>query len=454
MKGMTLGKIAEAAAGTLYLSVLKADGSYQVYKEGSPAWADEAVRSAFCDFRGREIQSVTTDSRKAEEGSLFAAIVGARADGHRFIASVYDRGALCVFSERELAGDDLFTPEARKHFSGCGEETVFRLTEEDEIAVLEMGISHFGDMHRLAKIARPDTAVITNIGTCHLEYLENRDGVLRAKTEIFDHVRENGHILLNGNDDKLRTVHDVKGRSLLFFGVSSEEEGTEELSAGSKVTYPPEELRGRCVCASDIRPLGFDGSLCRMDTPEGSFELKVPVPGIHNISNAAAATAVGLTYGLSFEQIREGIAAMQTISGRFRILHTPAMTVIDDCYNANPVSMKSSLKVLAGCDTRRVAILGDMGELGKDEIALHREVGAYAAGCTDRLIVIGTLGRYICEAALEAKPELSAVWYASVDEFLEKCGSGFCKGDTVLVKASHFMNFPRIVEALTAGQAE
>ena len=317
-----------------------------------------------------------------------------------------------------------------------------------------MGISHFGDMHRLAKIARPDTAVITNIGTCHLEYLENRDGVLRAKTEIFDHVRENGHILLNGNDDKLRTVHDVKGRSLLFFGVSSEEEGTEELSAGSKVTYPPEELRGRCVCASDIRPLGFDGSLCRMDTPEGSFELKVPVPGIHNISNAAAATAVGLTYGLSFEQIREGIAAMQTISGRFRILHTPAMTVIDDCYNANPVSMKSSLKVLAGCDTRRVAILGDMGELGKDEIALHREVGAYAAGCTDRLIVIGTLGRYICDAALEARPELPAVWYASVDEFLEKCGSGFCKGDTVLVKASHFMNFPRIVEALTAGQAE
>ena len=169
-------------------------------------------------------------------------------------------------------------------------------------------------------------------GVFRLEYLENRDGVLRAKTEIFDHVRENGHILLNGNDDKLRTVHDVKGRSLLFFGVSSEEEGTEELSAGSKVTYPPEELRGRCVCASDIRPLGFDGSLCRMDTPEGSFELKVPVPGIHNISNAAAATAVGLTYGLSFEQIREGIAAMQTISGRFRILHTPAMTVIDDCY--------------------------------------------------------------------------------------------------------------------------
>ena len=529
MKGMTLGKIAEAAAGTLYLSVLKADGSYQVYEEGSPAGADEAVRSAFCDFRGREIQSVTTDSRKAEEGSLFAAIVGARADGHRFIASVYDRGALCVFSERELAEEDLFTPEARSRFNGCGEEsakslfrpwilvrdtqtalgaaaalyldilgipvtgvtgsvgktstkemiasvlsrklrtlktegnfnndlglplTVFRLTEEDEIAVLEMGISHFGDMHRLAKIARPDTAVITNIGTCHLEYLENRDGVLRAKTEIFDHVRENGHILLNGNDDKLRTVHDVKGRSLLFFGVSSEEEGTEELSAGSKVTYPPEELRGRCVCASDIRPLGFDGSLCRMDTPEGSFELKVPVPGIHNISNAAAATAVGLTYGLSFEQIREGIAAMQTISGRFRILHTPAMTVIDDCYNANPVSMKSSLKVLAGCDTRRVAILGDMGELGKDEIALHREVGAYAAGCTDRLIVIGTLGRYICDAALEARPELPAVWYASVDEFLEKCGSGFCKGDTVLVKASHFMNFPRIVEALTAGQAE
>lgn len=528
MKGMTLGKIAEAAGGTLYLSVLKADGRSDVYEAGSLEGADGAVRSAFYAFQDREIQSVTTDSRKAEEGSLFAAIVGARADGHRFIASVYDRGALCVFSERELAREDLCSPEALSCLKSGGEEssgmlfrpwilvrdsqtalgaaaalyldilgipvvgvtgsvgktstkemiasvlsrkmrtlktegnfnndlglplTIFRLTEEDEIAVLEMGISHFGDMDRLARIARPDTAVITNIGTCHLEYLKDRDGVLRAKTEIFGYVREKGHILLNGNDDKLRTVREVNGLRPLFFGVSSEEEGTEELSAGSRVNYPPEELRGRCVCAGDIRPLGFDGSLCRMDTPQGSFEVKVPVPGIHNISNAAAATAVGLTYGLTFDQIREGIASMQTISGRFRILHTPAMTVIDDCYNANPVSMKSSLKVLSACDTRRVAILGDMGELGTDEIQLHRQVGAYAARCADRLIVIGTLGKHICEAALEADPGLEAVWYATVDDFLAKRESEFHEGDTVLVKASHFMNFPRIVEALTEEKA-
>ena len=330
--------------------------------------------------------------------------------------------------------------------------TVFRLREEHEIAVLEMGVSHFGDMDQLAQIARPDTMVITNIGTCHLEFLKDRDGIMRAKTEVFRYMKPSGHVILNGNDDKLRTIEEVNGNRPLWFGVASDTEGTEDLCVGEKMDYPGDLPASGLVCASDLRPLGFEGTRCTIQTPEGSFEVKVPVPGLHNVSNAAAAAAVGLVCGLSLEEIRKGIESAKTISGRFRILRTEDSTVIDDCYNANPVSMKSSLSVLSGEKPeqgRRIAILGDMGELGEDEAALHEEVGAYAAGCCDRLIAIGTLSRQIYEEALQKKPTLSAVWYPDVDSFLEKKDAEVKKGDIVLVKASHFMGFSRIVDALT-----
>lgn len=330
--------------------------------------------------------------------------------------------------------------------------TVFRLTEKDKIAVLEMGVSHFGDMDQLARVARPDTMVITNIGTCHLEFLGDRDGIMRAKTEVFRYMKEDGHVILNGNGDRLRTIREVNGRAPLWFGVSSDTEGAEDLSVGEKQEYPGKLDPSRLVVAKNIRRLGFEGSLCTMVTPEESFEVRVPVPGIHNVSNAAAATAVGLTYGLSPEEIIRGIESMETISGRFRILKAEGRTIIDDCYNANPVSMKSSLSVLSeapGASGRRVAVLGDMGELGKDEVLMHGQVGEYAAGCCDRLIAIGELSKHLLEAAEKKNRDLSAVWYPDVDSFLAHREEEIKEGDTVLVKASHFMGFSKIVEALT-----
>ena len=357
--------------------------------------------------------------------------------------------------------------------------TVFRLKEEDQIAVLEMGVSHFGDMDQLARIARPDTMVITNIGTCHLEFLKSRDGILKAKTEVFRYMDGSGHYLLNGNDDKLRTITSVNGVQPVFFGVSSDTEGAEDLCVGQKMDFPGSLDPARVVCATDVQSLGFEGSRCIMKTPEGDFEVKVPVPGLHNVSNAAAATAVGMTCGLTFAEIRKGIESMETISGRFRILKTEGKTIIDDCYNANPVSMKSSLAVLkeagaegagaekkqeaetggkaagkqkaeaGGAAARRVAVLGDMGELGEEEVLLHEQVGEYAADCCDHLIVIGELSKNLYEAARRKNSSLSAVWYPSVDEFLARKDEEIRGGDVVLVKASHFMGFSRIVEELT-----
>ena len=327
--------------------------------------------------------------------------------------------------------------------------TVFRLAPEDEAAVLEMGISHFGDMTTLAKIAHPSRMVITNIGTCHLEFLKDRRGVFQAKTEVFDYLQPGAQVFLNGNDDLLRQVSEAGGKAPFFFGVDSRLEGVGDLSAGPVIAYPADLPADRCVTVTSIRPLGFDGSECTIATPAGEFTATVPVPGVHNCSNAAAAAAVGLSFGMSLEEIREGIESARTLPGRFRIVKTSDRTVIDDCYNANPVSMKSSLLVLAGAGGRRFAVLGDMGELGENELALHEDVGAFAASCVDRLIAIGQLSHAMYEAARKANPALSASWYGTVEEFLADQEAWPGQGDTVLVKASHFMRFERIVEALT-----
>lgn len=516
MRGLTLQRIAEAAEGTLYLSALSAGGELTTVEANADGSMPAAWEQDVSGILSREVSSITTDSRKAAEDALFGAIIGARADGHDYIAQVFAQGALGVLAERELGAEDLFgrpgdgngagvrawirvkdTQSALQEIAAeylkimqipvvgitgsvgktstkemiaavLSEEfnvlktegnfnndlglplTVFRIRDEHQIAVLEMGVSHFGDMTRLARIARPDIMVITNIGTCHLEFLTDRDGVFRAKTEVFPYVKPDGHVILNGNDDKLRAVSDVHGICPVFYGVDSGEEGAQDLGAGRKMDFPGMIPQERCVSVSGIRLQGFEGSVCTLHTPEGSAQVRVPVPGIHNASNAAAAAAVALACGMTPAQIVRGIEAARTIAGRFRVLKTERMTVIDDCYNANPVSMKSSVAVLSQGEGRRCAILGDMGELGENEIRLHEEVGAYTAGRVDRLIAVGELARYLYDAALKENPGLSASWYESVDAFLLHRDEELREGDSVLVKASHFMQFSRIVEALTA----
>ncbi|MCI5650138.1 MAG: UDP-N-acetylmuramoyl-tripeptide--D-alanyl-D-alanine ligase [Fusicatenibacter sp.] len=433
--------------------------------------------------RNCEVSEIVTDSRKAGEGCLFVAIPGARVDGHDFIPGVVKAGALAVISEKDLGETDfpyIQVASSLKAVKDMAEYyleqlgipvigitgsvgktstketiasvlaqkyrvlktegnfnnelglplTVFRLREEHQIAVLEMGISDFGEMHRLARIARPDTAVITNIGWCHLENLKTRDGILQAKTEIFDYLKEDGHILLNGDDDKLSTVGEVKGITPIRFGLNAKNE----------------------YYADEIQSQGFLGISCRIHTPEGTFSALVPIPGRHMVYNALAATAVGCVYGLTLEQIRRGIESLKAVNGRFHIIETGRYTVIDDCYNANPVSMKASLDVLGEGSGRKVAVLGDMGELGEDEAKLHAEVGTHAAGCgIDALYLAGPLCAHLAKAAQTANPALEVRHFGSREELQEALGGLLQEGDNVLVKASHFMQFEKIVAALTEG---
>lgn len=428
----------------------------------------------------KEISAITTDSRKIEQDCLFVPIVGERVDAHRFIPDVMSKGALATLAEREIPDaeypyiqiksslqavkdiaefylEQLKIPvvgitgsvgktSTKEVIASVLKEkyrtlktqgnfnnelglplTVFRLREDDEIAVLEMGISDFGEMTRLTHIAKPDTCVITNIGTCHLENLGDRDGVLKAKTEIFQSMKPDGHIVLNGDDDKLATVQEYHGHKPVFFGLDEK----------------------RDVYADQIENKGLKGVACRIHLGEETFQVLVPTPGIHMVYNALAAAAVGRIYGLTAEEIKKGIESLETIRGRFKMIETDKFLVVDDCYNANPMSMKASLDVLHDGDGRRVAILGDMGELGENEIALHEEVGTHAAQCgIDVCICVGALSVHMAEAASKAKPDFTVFHEKTREDLLEHLKDYVQKGDTILVKASHFMKFEEVVDAL------
>lgn len=451
MKNMTLENIAKCCNGVYH---------------GSP----EIIHT--------EVTSITTDSRKIEAGCLFVAIKGAKSDGHDFINNSISDGAVCVISEKEL-GDGITyikvnsSLEAIKSMAEFYREgldvtvigiagsvgktstketvasvlsekykvlktlgnfnnelglplTIFRLTGEEQVAVLEMGISDFGEMHRLSRIAKPDICIMTNIGICHLENLKSRDGILKAKSEIFDYMNRNGRVILNGDDDKLITVKDANGIKPVFFGHNRE----------------------FFVYADNIKSCGLRGTMCDIHTPDGIIDVTIPIPGAHMVSNVMAAVAVGVILNMTAKQIRDGISKLKPVSGRNNIIYGGKYTIIDDCYNANPISMRASIDVLDMADTRRVAILGDMGELGEDEEKLHYELGEYAGSSkTDMLLCVGKLSEATYKGFI-SKNNGIAVHFDSVDELIGKLPGLLTEGDSVLVKASHFMKFERIVEYL------
>ena len=453
MKNLTIETITAACRGTLHGS------------------ADPA---------GREAAHVVIDSRKAGPGDVFVAINGERVDGHTFIPSVMEKGALCAVSEQDLGERDFpwirveSTAQAlldiaklyRDSFdikvvgiSGSVGKTstkemiasvlaqkysvhktqgnlnsdsglpltVFELQEENEVSVLEMGINHFGEMRKLSTVAQPDVCVITNIGVAHLEFLKTQQGILQEKTQMFQDMKPGGSIILNGDDPLLAAVGPVRGVKPLFYG-----------------TNP------RCdIYADEIRSLGLQGSACVIHTPDGSFACTIPTPGAHMISNALAGAAVGYVLGLTGQEIRDGIEHLPFLPGRNNIIKTGRNIILDDCYNANPVSMRAAIDVLNLGIGRKVAILGNMGELGKNEKELHYEVGTYLASTgTDAVIAVDELAKEIIRGLKDAGSAIETHWFPSRDELIPQLGSLIREGDNILVKASNSMGFGGIVKAL------
>ena len=437
------------------------------------------------ELEDKVICGAVIDSRLVEEDYLFIPIKGERVDGHKFIPQVFEKGACCVLSEVELenpAGPYIRVESSEvalkkiaafyrqslpikvvgitgsvgktstkemiasvvsqkynvhKTAGNFNNEiglplTVFGIRAEHEVAILEMGISDFNEMHRLATVANPDICVITNIGLCHLENLGTRDGILQAKTECFEHMKEGGLAILNGDDDKLSTKKNVNGRDTVFYGIGT----------------------GNGIYATDVANLGFEGMSAVIHTPQGEFEAYITIPGEHNVYNALAATAVGLELGLTLEEIQKGIAEAKTIAGRTNVIRANGYNVIDDCYNANPVSMEAALDVLSYAKGRTIAVLGDMGELGENEKALHFGVGkCVAEKKIHTLFCAGSLAAEYkagVEASTDDVKDVCQVFYfENRDDMIASILSYVKEGDNILIKASHFMDFPKVVEALT-----
>ncbi len=450
-----------------------------VLEEAARACGGELVAAE--EDRQRVVTGGVVDSRLVQEGNLFFAIPGERVDGHKFVNQTLENGASAAVVEHDIencvgptirvgntqkalldiaalyrAGFDIpvvgitgsvgKTSTKEMIASVLGEKynvlktegnfnneigmplTLFKVGPEHEATVVEMGINHFGEMERMAAASRPDMFVITNIGDCHLEFLGDRDGVLRAKTEGLAFMPEGAPLILNGDDEQLRKLAD---------------------RAEFKVLYYSLEDSAAAAYATDIVSKGPSGSDFTMHLDGESIAVHVSVPGRHMVANALAAALVGRELGMNIEQIKSGIEAAQTISGRSNFINVGGVTIIDDCYNANPNSMKASLEVLSGCEGRRIAVLGDMGELGANEKALHYEVGEYIAGLgLDAVFMSGELAEEISKGA--GDNGLDDLFYIKEKETMSDILCHYVKpGDTVLIKASHFMRFDSLINDLT-----
>ena len=298
--------------------------------------------------------------------------------------------------------------------------TLLSMPEDAEAAVIEMGISGFGEMTRLTEMVQPTFCVLTIIGCCHLENLGDRDGVLKAKTEMFKSARNNAEYILNGDDDKLVTVTEVNGKKPVFFGISE------------KNPYHAENIENN----------GEGGVSCDLCFDGKRLHVVIPAIGTYMVSNALAAAAVGNLLGMTDDEIIRGVEAFKTVGSRANVINTARLKIIDDCYNANPTSVQASIDTLVNLTGRKVAILGDMKELGSEELALHYSTGKYAKDKgVDLVLSVGPLAKELAKGA-------DGLWYAGIEAICAELPQLLKSGDTVLVKASHSMQFEKITEFL------
>lgn len=437
--------------------------------------ATTGIFTGDCTLLDQKITTTVIDSRKAGPGSLFVAIKGEKVDGYNYIPSAVENGALCVITDRAYddypcvvvndpvtALQDVARAYRKKlnitvvgitgsvgktttkeivasvlcqkynvvktegNFNnGIGLPlTIMSILPDTEIAVVEMGMNHFGEMELLSSIALPNMCIMTNIGMSHIENLGSRENILKAKSEIFQYMSSTSRCILNGDDDLLRTL-DRPNRC--DYGFNSDND----------------------IYIESFFEHGFDGTDFVALMFGERYSCHIAVPGRHVLFAAMAAMAAGSWLGLTHSQIEEGISKAKSISGRVNVIKTKKYTLIDDCYNAAPQSMMSGIDLLVKSDgyPRNVAVFGDMGELGKEEHILHKRVGEYAAKSkVDLLIAIGELSKNIYSGAVENGG--NAIWFATKEEFLEKAEEILNNGDAILIKASHFMNFTKIVDSL------
>ena len=290
--------------------------------------------------------------------------------------------------------------------------------KDEPVWVLEMGMNDFGQLKELSSIASPDVAVITNIGTAHIGILGSRENILKAKLEILEGMNDKGVLVLNGDNDLLKTVK--TNLKQVTFGLES----------------------GNDIVATDIKMVG-EKTICKIE----NNEIEIPVMGEVFVYNALAAYAVGKLFSLTPEEIKNGIASFQMSNNRMNTIKTAKFTIINDTYNANPDSVKSAIKTLGTLKNRKVAILGDMLELGENEIKYHQEIGEFCNEKIDVLITIGVLSKNMFDKFTKEK-----YYFKTNEEAETKLKDILKQDDVILVKASHSMKLDTIVNFLKENQ--
>ena len=430
------------------------------------------------------VSNIVIDSRKAGKDSAFVAIVGENLDGHNFINLAINQGCKTIkknknnnvdienkevnvieVSDTEIALGDIAkfyknkfkipfiavtgsvgktttrdmvysTISAKynslKNVGNLNNQfgvplTLFNLNKEHECAVIEMGMSGFNEIEYLANIVNPQIGIISNIGYSHVEHLGSRDGIFKAKMEIATNFDENSLLIVNGDDDCLKTL---KTKVLVY----------------------------------KLRTFGFDKDndiYCEsyeMDEESINFvavingkkeELFIPTVGKHNIYNAMAAILVGLNLNMTIEEIKDGLKNFQCTKNRLDIIKKDKLTIIDSVYNASIDSMSAALNILGRYENRRVAILGDMFEMGEFAEFGHRQVGKAALGNIDIMIAIGKDSEFIVKELKENNMNENNLYhFETKEEAIESLDNIIKDDDVILVKASRGMNLEKVVEYL------
>ena len=436
------------------------------------AWCGGTVDEKYADV---EFFGANNDTRILQPGQLFIVLQGAR-DGHSFIPAAMEKGAAAVLCSQRV-GDypAIYVEDPRKALGDIARQELQRINAkvvavtgsvgksttkemiaavlgstfkisktpanhnndigmpmailsmplDTEVAVLEMGMNHFREIAYLSEIAHPDVGVIINIGTMHIEYLGSQLGIRQAKMEIVEGMSPNGMLLLNGDDTLLRYLDQKPQQRITYFGASE----------------------GCHVRACDVWQDG-DKLRFRVEAGKLSFPVALTLEGEHFVGDAMAAICVGLKLAVPYERIVDSLASFQNMSGRQEIYKEGDYTIIRDCYNAGPESMAAALGVLGNRHGRRIAVLGDMLELGDCAQAEHYKVGRIAAEKADMVFAYGPhSGRVIDGTITGGMPETMGRAFEDRDELVKALKRAAKPGDILLFKASRGMHLELVLEA-------
>ncbi len=429
----------------------------------------------------RFIDKISTDSRTLKRGELFVALRGENFDGHNFVESAAKAGAAgaivdstwkgkvpenfaLILAEDPLQAYQKLAANYRRSLSlkvvaitGSNGKTstkdfaaavlargfrvtktegnfnnhvglprtILEATSQDEVAVWEIGMNHPGEVAALAKLAAPDVAILTNIGVAHIEFMGSREAIAVEKGALVEAVDAQGTVILNADDPFTASIAARARAKVILAGTTAGMIRASEISqSGSGTDFTMLEGAHRC-------------------------RAQLPVPGLHMVQNAMLAVAAGRVFGLSLEDCAAGLVAAPLTKARLQIKEIHGVHFIDDTYNANPESMKAALRTLVELDAdgKRIAVLGEMGELGSESERGHREVGETAATFgIDQLITIGDLGELIARAAQAGGLEKTTA-VRSTSEAAELLGEIAEPGDLILVKGSRSARTERVIEA-------